>query len=72
MRVNVFGSVLRQARVARKVRICELAKRMRVRPSAICRIESGQNPLLESTIVRYAKALELSVELVLAPAKDPQ
>lgn len=36
---------------------------MKVRPSTISRIESGQNVLLESTIIRYARALGFDVEI---------
>jgi transcriptional regulator with XRE-family HTH domain len=71
MRVNGFGGVLRRARLERKVRVGELAKRMQCRPSAVCRIESGQNPLLESTVIRYAQALGLGVELRLVPVEEP-
>lgn len=68
-----FGGVLRDARVAAGVRVNDLARRMGVRPSTVCRIEACRNELLESTVARYAKALGLRVELRLevVPQESP-
>jgi transcriptional regulator with XRE-family HTH domain len=58
-----FARALRDARIEQGIRVNELARRMQVRPSTVCRIEAGQNALLESTVVRYAKALGLEVQI---------
>lgn len=67
-----FGGVLRDARTRAGVRVNELARRMGVRPSTVCRIEAGRNVLLESTVSRYAAALGLRAELHLeAVVQEP-
>jgi transcriptional regulator with XRE-family HTH domain len=61
---------LKAARIDAKVRVNELARRMGVRPSTVCRIEAGQNALLESTVQRYAAALGLALEVRLVPSAE--
>lgn len=61
---------LRAARIDAGVRVNELARRMGCRPSTVCRIEAGQNSLLESTVQRYAAALGLDIELRLIPRAE--
>lgn len=61
---------LRAARLDAGVRVGELARRMGCRPSTVCRIEAGQNALLESTIQRYAGALGFDVEFRLIPRAE--
>lgn len=63
MNSSDFSRALRDARLGQGIRVNELARRMQVRPSTVCRIEAGHNALLESTIVRYARALGLGVEI---------
>jgi transcriptional regulator with XRE-family HTH domain len=72
MHVNrAFADILKGARLARGVRVNELARRMGCRPSTICRIELGQNALLESTVIRYARALGYDVEIRLVQVGEP-
>lgn len=65
----LFGERLKAARKRSGVSLTEMARRLGVSRSGVARFETGV-PLNERTVLRYARALELDVELRLVPAGD--
>lgn len=61
---------LRQLRESKGVRVNELARAMGAQPSTVCRIERSKNPLNESTILRYVRALGFRAELRFVPTEE--
>jgi transcriptional regulator with XRE-family HTH domain len=63
---SIVADGLKMARIKQGVSLRDMAERLGVVCSAVVRYEDGHN-LNEKTIVRYAAALELDVEIRLVP-----
>ena len=57
-----FGRRLKTIRTAKGLRQADVAKRVRLDVTVVCRIERGERVIRVSDLARFAAALDVSVE----------